>query len=294
MPFTKENIEEIKKSYKLYQDIGDTISFKLKESIEKMTRYFEQEENKDSKALVMVSGGKDSTVTLGLAAKAIGKDNIIAVTAPFENDHSDILTTSREIIKYFGIPEENYIHSPIKIMAKDYIVNNSKNALIEALGQYQEQVLEWNMTKPEDRNLAARIRMLKAYYLAQKYNARVINTSNLSENIIGWFTKWGDCVGDYYPIHNYTASEVVLLGLEMGIPEKYMFRVPDDGLIGNSDEEALGFTYNELDEWIWRVKEKQRLGDVNNIFDYYCGFEILPEKMKKRFESAMHKRFITF
>lgn len=294
MPFLKENIEKVRETYEKYHRTETTISLELKILIENMSKYFEQEENKGSKSLVMVSGGKDSTVTLGLAAKAIGKDNIIAVTAPFENDISDILTTSREIIKYFGIPEENYIHSPIKIMAKDYIVNNSKNALIYALGQYQEQVLEWDKTKPEDRNLAARIRMLKAYYLAQKYNARVINTSNLSENIIGWFTKWGDCVGDYYPIHNYTASEVVLLGLEMGIPEKYMFRVPDDGLIGNSDEEALGFTYNELDEWIWRVKEKQRLGDVNNIFDYYCGFEILPEKMKKRFESAMHKRFITF
>ena len=290
MPFTKDNIEEIRENYKKTHEF--LISIELKDTIEQMCKYFQEEANKNCKALVMVSGGKDSTVALGLCCKALGKENVIAVTAPFENDTSDILKTSKEIIKYFEIPESNYIHSPIRIMAKDNIANNNKDAIKDELGNYQEQVLEWDKTKPEDRNLAARIRMLKAYYFAQKYNARVINTSNLSENIVGWFTKWGDCVGDYYPLGCYTASEVVLIGLEMGIPEKYMFRVPDDGLIGTSDEEALGFTYNELDNEIWIIEEKKRLGNIKAFLDPYECYELLPENMLKRYKNAIHKRFV--
>lgn len=279
MPFTKNNIQQVRKDYEnlCNLSIADILLCKT----EGMEDYLEK-----NKALVMVSGGKDSTVVLGLACRAVGSENVIAVTAPFENDKSDILDTSIEVIKYFQIPTQNYIHSPIKVMAKDNIVCNSQDAIKDGLGNYQMQVLEWDKNKPEDRNLAARIRMLKAYYFAQKFNARVINTSNLSENIAGWFTKWGDCVGDYYPLSDLTASEVVLLGLEMSIPEKYMFRVPDDGLIGTSDEEALGFTYNELDKWIWKVKNQQ-----NYPLDIYSGFDILPENMLKRFRDGHHKRF---
>lgn len=293
MPFTKDNIEEVRKTYKeIFGEVLANISVVRNELVESMHEYFFREENKKSTALVMVSGGKDSTVALGLACEAIGESNVYAVTAPFENDTSDILKTSLEVIKYFDIPERNIIHSPIKLSAKDGIVNNSKDAIQDNLtGRYCEEVLQWDKTRPEDRNLAARIRMLKAYYFAQRFNARVINTSNLSENIAGWFTKWGDCVGDYYPLKNLTASEVVMVGLEMEIPEKFMFRVPDDGLIGTSDEEALGFTYNELDKEIWIRREKRRVSDIKDIFDFYKDFEDLPEKMLKRFKSASHKRF---
>lgn len=292
MPFTKDNIEELRDTYKKILGLDANISVERTMLVKKIQEYFVREENKHSKALVMVSGGKDSTVALGIACEAIGKANVFAVTAPFENDTSDILKTSLEVIRYFDIPDVNIIHSPIKLSAIDNIANNSKDSIQDGLtGRYYERVLEWDKTKPEDRNLAARIRMLKAYYFAQRFNARVINTSNLSENIAGWFTKWGDCVGDYYPLENITASEVVMVGLEMGIPEKFMFRVPDDGLIGTSDEEALGFTYNELDKEIWIRREKRRVGDIKEIFDFYKDFEDLPEKMLKRFKSASHKRF---
>lgn len=292
MPFTKDNIEEVRKTYKEILGFDANISVLRNELVESMHEYFFREENKRSQALIMVSGGKDSTVALGLACEAIGESNVYAVTAPFENDTSDILKTSLEVINYFDIPKKNIIHSPIKLNSKDSIVNNSKDAIQDGVtGRYYEEVLSWDKTKPEDRNLAARIRMLKAYYFAQRFNARVINTSNFSENIAGWFTKWGDCVGDYYPLKRLTASEVVMVGLEMGIPEKFMFRTPDDGLIGTSDEEALGFTYNELDKEIWTIREKRKFDDVESILYLYKDFENLPEKMLNRFKSAFHKRF---
>lgn len=295
MPFTKYNIKSIRKTYNKY--FPSTPPEEVKDyMIKNFKNYFKLNWDKDVKALVMVSGGKDSSVVLKLACEAIGSKRVLAITAPFENDTSDILKTSLEVIEYCKIPKDNIIHSPIKANAKDGICNNNIDAIEDSLtGRYCEQVLTWDKNLPEDRNLAARIRMLKAYYFGQRFNSRVINTSNLSENIAGWFTKWGDCVGDYYPLKYYTASEVVLVGLELGIPEKFMFRVPDDGLIGTSDEDALGFTYNELDKEIWKRIHKSsnnaaRYYDATQMFTSHI-YHDLPEKMRERFMNAYHKRF---
>ena len=99
-------------------------------------------------------------------------------------------------------------------------------------------------------NLAPRLRMTTLYAISQSVNGRVANTCNLSESYIGWETRWGDAVGDFAPLAGLTCSEVIALGKELDLPKELIEKVPSDGLCGRSDEEAVGFSYDELDRWI--------------------------------------------
>lgn len=268
MPFTKENVESTKEMYNKYMT-GRSIQRLTDDLVNFLKQYFDLEPNKNSKAIIGISGGKDSTCLLGLLTRAIGSKNVICVSMPLSSDVNSRQEIT-EILNHFQIPEENRRTSEITDGALKSITQIPQN---------------WNMNNPEHRNLAARIRMLKLYYLAQIHNARVANTSNQSENIAGWFTKWGDNTGDFFPFLELTASEVVLVGLKLGIPEKWMFKVPDDGMIGTSDEKALGFTYNELDHQIFMIKT-----DPDSILPRAFE-ECLPIHMRERYVSGIHKRF---
>ena len=99
-------------------------------------------------------------------------------------------------------------------------------------------------------NIAPRIRMTTVYALSQSMNGRVVNTCNLSEDYIGYSTRYGDSVGDFSPLSHYTVQEVKAIGRYLGLPFMFTEKVPSDGLCGKSDEDNLGFTYAELDEYI--------------------------------------------
>ena len=99
-------------------------------------------------------------------------------------------------------------------------------------------------------NLAPRLRMTTLYAVSQSVNGRVANTCNLSEAYIGWETRWGDAVGDFAPLQGLTCSEVIALGRELDLPKELIEKVPSDGLCGYTDEDAFGFTYDEVDRWI--------------------------------------------
>ena len=287
MPFTKDNIEQTREMYNKYMT-GRTIPQLTSDLIDFTETYFNLKQNKNSKAIIGISTGKDSTCLLGILTKAIDPERVICVSMPLHSskvDSKSIIDVKQEtidILNHFNIPKENRIES--LILEDDLKLTNHRPLIMAGTLDFETQN-KWDMSKPELRNLAARIRMAKLYYLAQINNARVANTSNQSESVAGWFTKWGDCVGDFFPFSELTASEVVLVGLELGIPEKWMFKVPDDGLIGTSDEEALGFTYNQLDEEIMKLKINQ--DDLLPVsFEYN-----LPADMRKRYIDGMHKRF---
>ena len=89
--------------------------------------------------------------------------------------------------------------------------------------------------------------MATLYAIAQSINGRVMNTSNASESYIGWSTIHGDSVGDFYPLIEYTCSEIIEIGLNLELPEWAVIKRPSDGLVGVTDEEKFGFTYKELD-----------------------------------------------
>ena len=88
------------------------------------------------------------------------------------------------------------------------------------------------------------------YAVSQSVNGRVINTCNLSEDWVGYSTRYGDSAGDVSPLGKLTGLEVKSLGRELGLPENLVDKTPSDGLCGSTDEQKLGFTYAVLDRYI--------------------------------------------
>ena len=99
-------------------------------------------------------------------------------------------------------------------------------------------------------NMPARVRMTVLYMVSQSIGGRVANTCNLSEDYVGYSTRWGDSVGDFCPISHFTVGEVKAMARVLGLPEKLVEKDPSDGLCGKTDEDNLGFTYADLDRYI--------------------------------------------
>ena len=200
---------------------------KTKNEIVRWIRTYFVENSNGGSAVIGISGGKDSSVVAALCVEALGKDKVVGVLMP-QGEQYDI-NISFDLVNHLEI-----IHKVINI--KDMATAFAAN--IEPLSV---QALY---------NIPARIRMTVLYAISSTGNGRVANTSNLSEDWIGWATKFGDGAGDFSPLANLTATEVILIGKELGLPEKFVNKIPEDGLTGKSDEENFGFTYEVLDKYI--------------------------------------------
>ena len=185
----------------------------------------------ESPAVIGISGGKDSSVVATLCVKALGKDRVIGVQMP-QGIQPDI-DASDAIIKWLGI--------------KSYCVNI--DAAVKAISS-QVNLFGLDDNSVSKTNLPPRIRMATLYNISQRVNGRVANTCNLSEDYIGWSTKWGDSCGDFSPISQLTCSEVIEIGEYLGIPDELIHKAPSDGLCGQTDEDKFGFTYEVLDNYI--------------------------------------------
>lgn len=181
-------------------------------------------------AIVGISGGKDSSVTAALCVKALGVDRVIGVLMPC-GDQPDI-------------DASNLLVDTLKI--KHYVIN-VKAAVDGVLNSLPKEL---ELTKQTRTNLPARIRMSTLYAVAQSENGRVANTCNLSEDWVGYSTRYGDAAGDFSPLSRLTVTEVRAIGRYLGLPDSLVDKVPIDGLSGKSDEENLGFTYDTLDKYI--------------------------------------------
>ena len=181
-------------------------------------------------AIVGLSGGKDSTVVAALCTKALGKENVVGVIMP--NGVMPDAPIAIEVAERFCGPRFNYDVSDL----------------------YDRMVFSNNLpysTEQARLNLPARLRMVTLYYVAQSMeHGRVANTCNASENYVGYSTWYGDCAGDFSPLHDFTVQEVKAIGRELCIPDRLVDKVPDDGLCGKTDEDNLGFTYEVLDRYI--------------------------------------------
>jgi NAD+ synthase len=198
--------------------------------IEWIQRWFD-ENGQGCNAVIGISGGKDSSVVAAACVAALGKDRVIGVLMP-NGEQSDI-DCSMQLVKHLGIP---------------YYVCNIKKSFDGVLEQLQESGIE--ITKQTRVNLAPRIRMATLYAVSQSKNGRVANTCNLSEDWVGYSTRYGDMAGDFSPLSRLTVQEVKAIGKHLGLPINLVEKVPSDGLTGNTDEDNLGFTYATLDRYI--------------------------------------------
>ena len=189
------------------------------------------------KAIVGVSGGKDSSVVLTLLVKALGKENVIPVLLP--NGEQKDIADSYEICEFNGFMKNeiiNYnIYSIVNSMKSEFETNGFEN--VDKCGRYKT-------------NTPARIRMTILYGIAALKGGVVANTCNLSEDYVGYSTKFGDSAGDFSLLNHLTVAEVIRLGEFMEIPDKLIHKIPDDGMCGKSDEDNLGFSYSMLDMYI--------------------------------------------
>ena len=202
------------------------------EIVEWITTWFEENDN-GCKAVVGVSGGKDSSVVAALCVAALGKDRVIGVLMP-NGEQSDI-KYSHMLCDHLGI--------------KNYTVNVGL-AINRVLDSIHENAADIEVTEQTTTNLPARIRMATLYAVSQSVNGRVANTCNLSEDWVGYSTKFGDAAGDFSPLSRLTVSEVKAIGRELGLPAELVDKTPSDGLCGKTDEMNLGFSYDVLDKYI--------------------------------------------
>lgn len=198
-----------------------------KDCIEWIKEFFEKN-GKDCNAVVGISGGKDSSVTAALCVEALGKDRVIGVLMP-NNEQSDI-QFAYDLVNHLGI--------------KHYVVNIGE--AVDAL----KKAVPLELSAQSVTNLPPRIRMSTLYAVSQSNNGRVVNTCNLSEDWVGYSTRYGDAAGDFSPLANLTVAEVKEIGRALGLPSHLVEKPPIDGLCGKTDEDNLGFTYAVLDEYL--------------------------------------------
>lgn len=191
---------------------------------------FFEKNGKDCMAVVGISGGKDSSVVAALCAEALGKNRVIGVLMP-QGEQSDI-EYSKMLVDFLDITR---------------ITCNIEGAVNEVLESFEGVV---SPTPQTTTNLPARIRMATLYAISQSVNGRVANTCNLSEDWVGYATRYGDAAGDFSPLSQLTVTEVKAIGRELGLPSELVDKTPTDGLCGKTDEDNLGFTYAELDAYI--------------------------------------------
>lgn len=203
----------------------------VKDRIVTWIREFFEKNGKYCNAVIGISGGVDSSVVAALCVEALGKNRVFGVLMP--KDIQKDINASYKLCNYLEIR---------------YAVLNIGEAVDETLKQMRMNGIE--PTAQTIINLPPRIRMSALYAVSQSMNGRVANTCNLSEDWIGWNTRYGDSVGDFAPLSNLTKTEVKELGRVLGLPAELVNKTPVDGLCGHTDEEAFGFSYAVLDKYI--------------------------------------------
>ena len=201
---------------------------KTKNECVQWIRDFFEQNGKGCNAVVGISGGKDSSVVAALCVEALGKDRVIGVLMPC-GEQADI-DMAKLLVESLGI--------------RHYIIN-IKDAVDGLTGS-----IPFTLSEQSRVNLPPRIRMSTLYAVSQSHNGRVANTCNLSEDWVGYSTRYGDSAGDFSPCSFITVAEMKQIGRLLGLPDVLIDKAPSDGLCGKTDEDNLGFTYAELDRYI--------------------------------------------
>ena len=228
-------------------------ALKVKNDCVNWIRKFFEENGKGCNAIIGISGGKDSSVAAALCVEALGRERVIGVLMPCGEQHD--IDMAQLLVDHLKI--------------KHFVINvkDAVNGVIKSL----EGAME--ISTQTRTNVPPRVRMTTLYAVAQSNDGRVVNTCNLSEDWVGYSTRYGDAAGDFSPMSKLTVTEVKEIGRILGLPDVLVDKVPIDGLCGKTDEENLGFTYAVLDRYIREGKiddeETKKLIDTkhkNNLF----------------------------
>ena len=209
---------------------------KVKNECVQWIRDFFEQNGKGCNAVVGISGGKDSSIVAALCVEALGRDRVIGVLMPCGEQHD--IDMAKLLVDTLGI--------------RHYIVN-IKDA-VEGI----TNAIPFELSEQSRTNLPSRVRMATLYAVSQTHNGRVANTCNLSEDWVGYSTRYGDSAGDFSPCSHLTVQEMKAIGRLIGLPDVLVDKVPIDGLCGKTDEDNLGFTYAELDRYI-------RTGEIEDL-----------------------------
>ena len=209
---------------------------KVKDECVQWIRDFFEENGPGCNAVLGISGGKDSSIAAALCVVALGKDRVIGVLMPCGEQHD--IDMAYMLVNHLDI--------------KHYVVI-IKDAIEGLKGSMPLELSTQSLT-----NMPPRIRMTTLYAVSQSCNGRVVNTCNLSEDRVGYSTRYGDAAGDFSPLCNLTVQEVKEIGRLLNLPDVLIDKVPIDGLCGKTDEDNLGFTYAELDRYI-------RTGEIEDM-----------------------------
>ena len=216
-------------------------------------------ENSGAKGIIVGnSGGKDSAAVIGLCVKALGENNVLTVAMPCSSISKD-LEDAKLVASTFGV----------KMLTVD-LSSVYKNLSLEIEGQITDSLSSFVSV-----NIRPRLRMTTLYTLAQQYGYLVAGTGNACEGFIGYTTKWGDNACDFNPIAEFTVSEVLEIGRILGVPSAIIDKAPNDGLGLGTDEEKLGVTYREIEEYISTGKTANKSS---------------MEKIEKMHKQSEHKR----
>ncbi len=218
---------------------------KVKNECVEWIRNFFEENGKGCNAVVGISGGKDSSIVAALCVEALGKDRVIGVLMPCGEQHD--IDMAELLVSHLGIR-----HFVVNI--KDAVEGLTKSVPFELSDQSRI-------------NLPPRIRMAALYAVSQSNNGRVANTCNLSEDWVGYATRYGDGAGDFSPCSHLTVAEMKQIGRVLGLPAVLVDKVPIDGLCGKTDEENLGFTYAELDRYIREgiIEDEEKKAKIDRL-----------------------------
>lgn len=222
------------------------MNFNAKEQLPGLIEWMRQQmKNCGGKtAVVGISGGKDSSVIAALCVEAYGRENVVGVLMP--NGIQPDIDYSNGLVEFLNI--KHYVFN----------IHGGTSGILDEMAH-----VGIDASRQTKVNLPSRIRMATLYAIAQSVDCGiVINTSNISEDWVGYCTIYGDSAGAFSPIGMYTTEEVIAIGAELGLPEKFLIKPPSDGLTGLTDEDNLGFTYHAVNEYVRKgiadpeIKEK--------------------------------------
>jgi len=193
-----------------------------------------------SRAVLGLSGGIDSALSLAIAARALGPENVTAVTLPSRHTERVHIDDAEACARAAGLPDENFLTVSIE-------------PILEGIAATHPTVGDDSLRFG---NASARARMITIYDLAQERHALVIGTENRSEYYLGYFTRFGDAASDVEPIWDLYKTEVKIASEMLGQPESVLIKHPTAGLWGGqTDEDELGFTYRDADRAIVCLEE---------------------------------------